>query len=191
MVAALAVATVGCSSSSSNSSSTSTPPNDATPADEEQFVDWLGKAGEISLACHEASRNTDGVLDGHSEVAQGEDHSVDAVMAAGQAVEHCGFAFEEEMALVSQAEMESTWTAGTVALAAWLDEMEATNRAAVLVAAGNMDNRHLVGELYELQASADTLAEEFEALVLEQAQAFGLEVDTEGLGLHRWDPPEH
>ena len=162
----------------------------AVPQSDVHFVDWYGKAAEVAHACNHASSLADESLDGHGALDEAEDHSLEVVMASGQAVEYCSFALDGDTARVPLDELTALWSEGTETLAEWLDAMAETNRSAVIVAAGNADSLPLVGELYHRKGETDELADRIDALVGAQAEALGLETP-HGLDLYRWDPPGH
>jgi hypothetical protein len=162
----------------------------AVPDTEAHFVDWYGKAAEVAHACNHASSLADASLDGHGALDEAEDHSLEVVMASGQAVEYCSFALDGDTALVPAEELNALWGDGTETFAAWLDAMAETNRSAVIVAAGNADSLPLVGELYHRKGETDELADRVDALIAAQAESLGLETP-HGLDLYRWDPPGH
>ena len=162
----------------------------AVPGTEEEFVDWFGLAAEAVQHCNTASESADGLLDGHSSQHGGADENLDAVLAAGQALENCWSALDGSISRISAEQLADVWTEGTTQLGSWLDSMGETNRAAVVVAAGNADSRPLVSQLFELEHRTDDLADALDALVIEQAEKVGIE-QPESLHLYRWNAPEH
>ena len=184
---ALALAFTGCSSSSSDDDAARVGSDPAGSV--EELVDWYGKVQEIVASCSHASAVADGALDGHSESPQAVDGSATAVMVAGQAVENCRFALTNGSEPAAT-ELPEAYAQVTTKVGEWLAVMGEANRAAVVVAAGNMDSRPLVAELYGHQVAADGLADEIDALLRVEAEPLGIEVP-EGLSLYRWDPPDH
>ena len=162
----------------------------AVPSTEEEFADWFGIAAEAVMACNLASESADGLLDGHSSEHGGADENLEVVRASGQALENCWSALDESVSRISAEDLAGVWTEGTNQLGSWLDSMGETNRAAVVVAAGNADSRPLVSELFELEHRTDDLADALDALVIEQAEQVGIE-QPESLHLYRWNAPEH
>ncbi len=160
------------------------------PANGEEFADWFGIAAEAALACNTASEATDAQLDSHSERLGGANENPEAIMPAGHAVEACWSALDESITRISGEQLADVWSEGTTQLGTWLDLMGETNRAALVVAAGNADSRPLVGDLFELQRRSDRLADELDELVTAQAEKAGIE-QPESLHLYRWNPPEH
>ena len=162
----------------------------AVPSTEEEFVDWFGIASEVVIHCNTASESTDALLDGHPSQHGGADENLEAVLAAGQALENCWSALDESITRVSTERLADIWTEGTTQLGNWLDSMGETNRAAVVVAAGNADSRPLVSDLFAWEHQSDDLADQLDALVIEHAEKVGIE-QPESLHLYRWNAPEH
>jgi hypothetical protein len=179
-----------CSSDSSSTPPDTTVATGGAPVDAEVLVDWTGLIGEVLVACNDATGGADGLLDTHSATQGGEDVNVAAALAAGQAVEHCAHALDGEEDLTSRAQLEAAWPEGTTLVGEWLVAMGDANRSAVVVSAGNVDSRVLVGELHENQHRADDLAGQIDLLFTDTATSLGLEAP-DGLGLYRWSPPEH
>jgi len=185
LVVGLGLLWAGCTDESAREA-----PASATPETDVHFVDWYGKVAEVATACNHASATADASLDGHGAQDEAVGHSIDVVMASGQAVEFCSYALEGDTALVPHDELSALWAEGTEKFAAWMDAMAETNRSAVVVAAGNTDSLPLVGELYHRKAETDHLADEIDELVTAQAASLDLETP-HGLDLYRWDPPGH
>lgn len=189
-LACAGIATAGCTGTEAASPST-TVASSTPPASADVFVDWTGKVGEIVVACNDGTVTTDGILDGHSSTApDGDDTNLDAATASGQAYEHCAYALDGDADLTDRAELDASWAAGTAAVADWLTATAQAHRSAALVALGNIDDRHLVAELTENQRQADESAARLDEMFTTTAASFGLDAP-DGLGLHRWAPPEH
>lgn len=182
---------IGCTSDSKADSATNETESVDAPASAEAFSDWVDHVGEVTTGCEESSAAVDAALDGTAELEEGEDPYNAALMAAGQGVESCRFALSDANHLTTADTLDELWPEGTALIAEWLTAMSAANQSALVAAAGNLDSRTLVSELYQREREADDLAEQIEALVSTTAESFDLDLPEENLALHRWDPSTH
>jgi len=67
----------------------------------------------------------------------------------------------------------------------WVASMEATNLAVLVAAADNIDSRVLVGAAFDKQADANSVADEFDAVLANLLSEAAMQ-QTENVQLLRW-----
>lgn len=155
----------------------------------DEVSDWLGRAAEVGLPCEESSALAGDALEAEEASNENAGTSMPIVAAAGQAIEEC-LALLDPDADHRWEGLRADWPEAGAAFRARVEALLAVDEAALLAAATNLDNRTLVGRLYDAARAADGSADDLEALVRSTAASVGLEIPA-GETLYRWTPPNH
>lgn len=193
-LAALALAAVvvaglsGCTDSgSTDSSATTLAVPTLSPA---EFDDWFGLAAEVALSCQVAVTAANAALDAVAAAGTPTEYSVEAMLAAGQAVESCPVVADDEAQRTALVSLRGTFPSATDLMVEWMNASVVAANGALIVAAENYDARELVGAAYEAQHQADDLALRLGEVVTEAANRAGVTL-RDPVALPLWDPPDH
>ena len=161
------------------------------PADlgAEGVSDWFGRATQVLLPCEESSKLVGDALDAEEMSNDNAATSIPIVLAAGQAVEECTGVLDLQSDPQWE-EFRNDWPDAGAALLARVQSLLSVDEAALLAAATNLDNRSIVGRLYEAARAADATALELEEQIRSVASSLGIDVPG-GESLYRWNPPDH
>ncbi len=155
----------------------------------ERVTAWFGETAEVLHPCEESSKLVGDAIRAEAESDAKNATSIPIMLAAGEAVEECTALLDTRSDPIWDG-LRSGWPEIAAALSARVESLLAVDQAALTAAATNLDNRALVGRVFEAARVSDAAATELEELVRSAAASFGVEFPA-GETLYRWNPPDH
>lgn len=146
---------------------------------------WFDRIADVMHPCDTASRQTAEAIEVFASQSGGADHDLAIVLAAGNGVEQCSSLTGAGLTLTQLGDVPSSMTSLVDVSRRWVASMEATNLAVLVAAADNIDSRVLVGAAFDKQADANSVADEFDAVLANLLSEAAMQ-QTENVQLLRW-----
>lgn len=182
---ALALVVFGLLASCSVSGSKNTGGTGASAATSEEVSLWFDRVADVMHPCDTASRQTAAAIEAFAGQSGGTDHDLAIVLAAGNGVEQCSSLTGAGLTLTQMGDVPSSMSSFVDVSQRWVASMEATNLAVLVAAADNIDSRVLVGSAFDKQADANSVADEFDAVLANLLSEAAMQ-QTENVQLLRW-----
>ena len=160
------------------------------PLTAETFTEWFDAVYEVVATCGSSSALTDRAVQSVSSDGVKSTFDLDLVTAAGAAAESCFWTPDPATTTQFAAEIPERLLPVTIQLEEWLDLSDAANRAFLLVAAGNLDDRRFIADAIEATNAADALADEIGASVDQLAAEVEVVLPDEAM-MFRWSIESH